>query len=161
MIPFSQFKESLDRPYDLDDVTKSVSSDLIAVMRKHNYQNMQFYQVKNEPGHAFFVGRKNGFYEIHHQFVKDGYEIHDKNLMDKTPSKFVTTAFFLIDQKLKSSKPVKIIASEDHIENYHRLAGIIARKKNYTVSDISRSGDSYEFIIRPDAKNSLFEGYKI
>jgi hypothetical protein len=156
LLPLGEISESLDNPYKLENVTKSVPLEEKVKLQRLGYQNLEFHQCLDEPGHAFFLGRKDGAYEIHHQHVKDGVELSGKNLMDKMPSRFVSTAFHLADKHLKIGHSVRIIATEDHIDGYHRLSKMIAKRKNYVVSEPQDQGNGTSaFTVKRSSDYSL------
>ena len=126
--------ESLDNPYRLTDVTEQ-NAHHIPDMEKHGFTNIHMYTCDEEPGHAFFTGMRGDSFEIHHQHMRDGVEMQgQKNIMDKTPSRFIATAFSLVKPELDSGKSVRIISSISHVDAYHRLATAIGRKHKYRVT---------------------------
>ena len=133
--------ESLDRPYELEDVTKHLGHQL-PELEKHGFNSIRLYSCVDEPGHAFMTGYRGGAFEIHHQHMIDGIEMQgQKNILGKTPTRFVSTAFNLIRPELESGKDTRIIAPEAHISAYHRLATVIGKKYGYRVTEPYKRDD--------------------
>ncbi len=153
--------ESLDKTYQLQDVT-NFNPDLVKHLEFNRCSDVSIHACVDEPGHSFVVFRRNDAYEIHHQNYTDGKEQVGKNHLDKTPSKFVSTAFHLAKSKVDAGHPVRIIASDDHITHYHRLAKIIANKHEYGVTDPIQHPDTklHTFLIHKN-KNSIFHGMPV
>lgn len=151
VIPIHILVESLDFPYTLEDITDQVSQENKNSLMKRGYSNMEFHQCLDEPGHSFFVARKDGAYEIHHQNFQNGVELQDHNVLGKVPSKFVATAFALADAKLKAGKSVRIIARDELIDKYHRLATRISKKRGYTITPYRTDPKTelHSFVLNP------------
>ena len=136
--------ESLDKPYDLEDITH-MNPDLVSKM-KTNYDfedDIKFYGCKDAPKHAFFTGTKHGAFEIHHQYFDKREMQGQKNFNDIVPSRFVATSHKLILSQLEKEpdKPIRIVASDAHAESYHKLAKVLARKHKLNVSPIYKHDD--------------------
>lgn len=131
-----QLVEVLDRPYKLSDISDHIPLENIDKMRDMGFSDMEFHVCDDEPGHAFFTGKKDGAYEVHRQNTTSGEEVHDKNLMvNKVPSKFVSTAFHLIANKVRVGNNVRIVASSDHLDSYHSIAKTVAKRKGFAVTE--------------------------
>lgn len=144
--------ESLDKPYQLTDVTHA-NKKAVETIKKDGGSRINLYTCDDEPGHAFISYFKDGAFEIHHQHVKNGEELTGKNHMEKMPARFVSTAFNLASNHVDSGHSVRIVGTDDHIDNYHRLAKAIARRKGYTVNEIQpHDKASKRFLFQPGGK---------
>lgn len=127
--------ESLDKPYNLTDVTAYQHPDDMKKLTDSGFTDVKFYSCADEPGHAFMTAMRHGAMEIHHQNMSTGEDaMGQKNVMNKVPSKFVATAFRLSIDNLNKNVPIRIVATDTHIDSYHRLASAIGRRYGYNVS---------------------------
>lgn len=126
--------ESLENPYTLNHITQHIP-DGVKSLQDSGYSQIKLYKVDEDPRHGFFVGYKDGAYEVHHQFW-DKQDVIGKNVNpEQTPSKFVSTSFKLIKDIVDKGHRVRIVAPDYHVRPYHRLIKKIAPKVNASVTD--------------------------
>ena len=136
--------ESLDTPaHELIPLTVSKEWE-----KQQGISDAALYQVKNDPSHLFGTFKKNGRYEVHHEYKNNTGVAVNSNAQHRT--KFMTTMLHLIGNLLDQNKPVRIVAAthDNLLHHYVRAANAIAkRKQNVVVSapEFSHTGFVYRF----------------
>ena len=130
-----RLQESLDKPYHLNDVTAD-NPMMVTMVERSGGNNVKLYQPDDHPTHKFIEFDKDGAKEIHHAII-DGYrQITGKNITaGVVPTKFVSTMFHLIKQHVDAGHRVRVLATDDHVNQFKRIGSLLANRYGYTISE--------------------------
>lgn len=152
--------ETFDSEMPLHDVThiaKQDNPERFEYYRKNgvNHVKVEYNPETNEVIHTLY---RDGAWEIHHQAHGISGEKIQSN---KPPVKFIGKMFQFIKDKIDSGEKVRISATPDMIENYHKISHKIANKHGgASVTEIENGIDFHrigkpvkEFYIYPSSLN--------
>ncbi len=125
----------MDSPYHLKDVTKE-NPMMTKMVEFSGGKNVKLYQPDDNPTHKFIEFDKDGAKEIHHAIVDGFRQITGKNITTGVvPIRFVSTMFHLIKKHVDDGHRVRVLATDDHINQFKRIGSLLANRYGYTISE--------------------------
>jgi len=165
MISFKEFLiELFDKPWKLEDHSKTPNGQLFKNHIKSitgTHIGFKFFKAEGDNGHVLEYAH-NGAIEIHHldkDFVSGEKPVIPSN---KPNPRFIATMKNRIENHVEHNRHrVRVVAPDNLINNYHRIAHSLAKKNGYHVTvpmphehPFGNREETYKsFYIRP--KNSV------